>query len=71
MPPSDKWHIVFGPNVNTKAQDALLPDGSPSEPPYPAGARRAVVVQKRGSVVINITAKEAASKREVKHFPLT
>lgn len=46
-------------------------DHSPSEPPYPAGTCSAVIIEKRGSIVINITAKEAASKREVKYFPLT
>lgn len=46
-------------------------DTSPLEPPYPAGTCGAVIIEKRGSVVVDITAKEAASKREVKHFPLT
>ena len=46
-------------------------DTSPLEPPYPAGTCGAVIIEKRRSVVVDITAKEAASKREVKHFPLT
>lgn len=57
--------------LTLKPRMRLLPDCSPPEPPYPAGARGAVVVEKRGSVVVNITAKEAASKREIEHFPLT
>lgn len=39
-------------------------------PTHPAGTLSTIVVCKRGSVVINIAVKEAASKWEIKHFPL-
>lgn len=62
---------MFGYSVNIKIKMLSMLDHSPSEPSYLAGTCSAVIIEKRGSIVINITAKEAASKWEVKHFPLT
>lgn len=62
---------MFGYSINIKTKMLSILDHSPSEPSYLAGTRSAVIIEKRGSIVINITAKEAASKWEVKHFPLT